>query len=234
MKDLENRGLTEEEINKVISCVKLEGSDSNATLDKLAIILVNTKEGTEGVNELKEILSLVNNKAKLVYDPTIARGLSYYTGPVWEWNITEGGVGSVGGCGRYDNLVGSFLGRDIPATGGSFGIERILEVMKDRGMLSEEANTTKVLVTVFNKELSIKSFEIADLLRSNEISAFVFPEYKPLGKQFEYASKKGIPYAVVIGEDEAKAGKITFKNMETREQEILEPKELLKRLIGLN
>lgn len=229
--DLIQRGLTQEEADKIVSCIQLKSIDSIKALDELMSLLKDTKDGLEGINELKEIITLVNNPKYLVYDATIARGLSYYTGPVWEWSITEGGVGSVGGCGRYDNLVASFSGRDIPAAGGSFGIERIIEVMRAKDMLPKVNNKTTVLVTVFNKELASKSFEVANLLRENNIATIVFPEYKSLGKQFQYASKKDIPYAIVIGEDEASADNLTLKDLTTKSQELITKQELLKRLL---
>ena len=227
MKDLQNRGLSEAECEKVISCIKLGETDSLKALAKLEMILEKTKEGKDGVNELIDIINLVKEPELVIYDPTIARGLSYYTGPVWEWNITEGGVGSIGGCGRYDKLIGSFLGRDIPATGGSFGVERILEVMKDRGMLTSKKLFAKVLVTVFDKTTAGKSIELCDYLRKNDISSFVYPQYKSIGKQLDYASKKGISFAVIIGPDEIKNDSYTIKDMSKGEQKTLDKKGLL-------
>ena len=227
MKDLQNRGLSEAECEKVISCIKLGETDSLKALTKLETILEKTKEGKDGVNELIDIINLVKEPELVIYDPTIARGLSYYTGPVWEWNITEGGVGSIGGCGRYDKLIGSFLGRDIPATGGSFGVERILEVMKDRGMLTSKKLFAKVLVTVFDKTTAGKSIELCDYLRKNNISSFVYPQYKSIGKQLDYASKKGISFVVIIGPDEIKNDSYTIKDMSKGEQKTLDKKGLL-------
>ncbi len=228
--DLIQRGLTATEADKVVACVQSSEKDSLKALDRLAKLLKDTKDGLSGINELREIFRLTKNPRYLVYDSTIARGLAYYTGPVWEWTIIEGGVGSVGGCGRYDELVASFSGRDIPATGGSFGIERIIEVMRERDMLPKATVTTKILVTVFNQDNALQSFEVANALREKGIATLVFPEYKSLGKQFEYASKKGIPFAVIIGEDEAKKKLVTLKTLTTREQEQLTLEELIAKL----
>lgn len=223
VQDFLARGLTQESVDKILTCV-------SSSLQELGGILATTQEGPQGIQELQSICDLVQSD-KVVFVPTIARGLSYYTGPVWEWNITEGGVGSVGGGGRYDKLVGSFSGRDIPATGGSFGIERILEVMRDRNMLSNITSNVKVLVTIFSPEYIKNSFDLAAILREQGISAYIYPEIKPIGKQFEYASKKGIPFAIVIGENEVKDNLFTLKNMETREQESLSEEALIKKLI---
>lgn len=228
--DLIQRGLTASEADKVVACVQLTEKDSLKALDELEALLKDTKDGLTGINELREIFKLAENSKYLVYDATIARGLAYYTGPVWEWNIVEGGVGSVGGGGRYDELVGSFSGRNIPAVGGSFGIERIIEVMKERSMMPEIKSTVKVLVTVFNKEYVEESFKIASFLRENDIAVMVYPEYKPLGKQFEYASKKDISYALVIAEDEKAKNVITVKDLVSREQQQVTKENLLKLL----
>jgi len=227
--ELSKRGLNEAEIGKLLELMQTPGANDQEKLANLSVTLKDTDEGQAGAAELVEILNLVNDP-KLVYDPTIARGLSYYTGPVWEWTIIEGGIGSVGGCGRYDKLVGSFLGQDIPATGGSFGFERIMEVMNDRNMLPQEKTNVKVMITVFNKEFEQKSFELSKKLRSAGINTLVFPDLKPLKKQFEYANKKGIPYVIVIGENEAASGTVNLKDMGTQEQVQLKEDEITEAL----
>lgn len=225
--ELSKRGLNETEINKLLELMQTQGNTDQEKLQNLGIILKDTEEGMSGANELIEILNLVND-TKLVYDSTIARGLSYYTGPVWEWTIIEGGIGSVGGCGRYDKLVGSFLGQDIPATGGSFGLERIMEVLSDRKMLTLEKTNIKVMVTVFNEAMEKASFETCKQLRATGINTLLYPGIKPLKKQFEYANKKEIPFVIVIGEDEAKDGTLTLKDMTKQEQTVLTLKEAIQ------
>lgn len=235
MKELEKRGI--EFVNLAQFSSDFLGSkefidsgetDSSKILnDELLARFKNIPIGIEGVNEVLQIIKLVGSD-KLKWDPTIARGLAYYTGPVWEWNINEGGVGSVGGGGRYDRLIGSFTGRDLPATGGSFGIERIIEVMRDREMFENAKENNEVLVTVFDENLIAKSFEVADQLRSKGIKAFVFPGVKPLKKQFEYANKKGIKYVIIIGEDEVKNNNVALKNMESGDQMVVSLDEAIK------
>ncbi len=224
--DLINRGLTKEEAEKVFECIELKSSDSYGKLDELEKKFEGVDEGVEGVKELKEIFNLVIQKKYLEYDPTIARGLAYYTGPIYEFNVIEGGVGSILGGGRYDELIGSMLGEEVPATGGSFGIERILTVMKDRNMITKEDDKTDVLVTVFKEEYLTKSYEIADELRKQGLKVSLYPDAKPLKKQFDYADKKNIDWVVIVGEDEVKENKITVKNMKTGEQNKIELNKL--------
>ncbi len=218
--ELMKRELSESETSKIVELMQKPFTNNDELLAFFAELLKDTQEGPEGVRELQEIVKLVNDP-RLEFTPSIARGLSYYTGPVWEWVITEGGVGSVGGCGRYDKLIGSFLGRDIPATGGSFGFERIMEVLTERGMLPETKTKLQVLVTVFNENLISESFALAAKLREQGIATMVYPDAKALKKQFEFANKKGIPYVVIIGEDEIKSGTIALKDMLVQRQELL-------------
>jgi histidyl-tRNA synthetase len=217
--ELKRRGFADEDIEKIILLIQDPNKDSLKRLNQLKIKLQNIPEAVEGINELLEIIQFVNDD-KLIFDLSIARGLGYYTGPVWEWNIIEGRVGSVGGCGRYDNLVGSFTGINIPATGGSFGLERIMEVLDDRQVLTVERNKVKVMVTICNKDLIQESFNVADKLRKRSIPTLLYPQIKPLKKQFEYASKKGIPYVIVFGEDEIKLGVYGLKDMLKQRQEV--------------
>jgi len=220
--DLISRGLDEAQVDKIFSCLELMGSTSMEKLADLEKKLGEVEEGKEGIDEIRQIIELVGDEEKLKYDPTIARGLAYYTGPVWEITVIEGGVGSVAGCGRYDKLVSGFLGRDIPATGGSFGIERIIEVMKERDMkLSDEGESEKVMVANM-KGYTKEAFELAGKLREQGLIVSLYPDAKKLGKQMEYADKKGFASVYIIGEDEAKENTVQIKDMETGEQEVVE------------
>ena len=120
--------------------------------------------------------------------------MAYYTGPVWEFEILEGDVGSVAGCGRYDNIIGKFIGKEVAATGGSFGIERLVEVIKSRKMINISSTIAKALVTIFDKSLFNNSLIIADQLRKNNISTILYPvPTEKLDKQLKYANKKIFP-----------------------------------------
>jgi len=220
--DMLKRGFNEEQIEKIFGCLSLQGTTSMEKLNDLSSKLQTVSEGIEGINELKQIIELVNNENILKYDPTIARGLAYYTGPVWEIMVIEGGVGSIAGCGRYDKLIGSYLGRDIPAAGGSFGIERIIEVMKDRGMKLAFENETESAMVANLEGYTKEAFELAGQLREQGRPVFLYPEPKKLGKQLEFADKKGFAKVYIIGENEVKEGKVQVKNMKTGEQEMME------------
>lgn len=226
--ELSKIGLTEDQINKLISIVYVKGNNLEK-IEKLKNILTNIPEAIEGLNEIETIINLVND-TKVEFDTTIARGLSYYTGPVWEWIINEGGVGSVGGCGRYDKLVGEYLGKEVPATGGSFGFERLMEVMKDRNMLPIEASKTQVMVAVFNQNLIKSGIELAKKFRDADINCFLFSEDKQMQKQLSFANKKGIQFVAIIGENEVKENKLMLKDMTTGEQTMLSFEEALQKI----
>lgn len=165
----------------------------------------------------------------LQFDATLARGLGYYSGPVFEVILTNGGVGSVSGGGRYDGLVGMFSGRQVPAVGISLGLERLLVVMEERGMLAKLNTSTKVLVTRFSAELEAATLGLTTALRSVGIPAELWlGETGQLGKQFKYAGGRNIPYAIVLGPDEAAARIYNLKNLVTGEQQKLDVEGLIE------
>ena len=154
----------------------------------------------------------------------LARGLNYYTGLIFEVKIEDYNAGSVCGGGRYDNLIGMFTGRQIPAVGFAFGFDRVIEAMDLLKLFPAHLanSSTAVLVTVFSEELKQKSLEITSRLRANNINAEIYlgemKEKNPLEKQLKYADQKQIPYVVIIGPEEAEKKMITLKNLQKREQ----------------
>lgn len=193
--------------------------------------------GKEGLEELRQIFDYLNQvgipEEQYRFDTSIARGLASYTGPVWEFEVIDGGVGSIAGCGRYDNAIGKYLGGDkkIPATGGSFGIERICEILKDRKMANLGKTNTKVLVTIFSPALLNDSIKIAQKLRESKINTDLYAVSEDkLDKQIKYADKKGIPYVVILGPNEAANKTITIKNLATAEQKTIPKDQLVKNL----
>jgi histidyl-tRNA synthetase len=152
--------------------------------------------------------------------PALARGLDYYTGPVYETYVPEGGVGSLGGGGRYDNLIGALGGRDLPATGISVGLERLLVVMEERGMSGAAESVTKALVTVLPNDDPLPALRLAaDLRQENIPTEVTFEPKRSLLDQFKYAERKGIPYALIAGSDERAVGAVTVRTLATREQQ---------------
>ena len=155
-------------------------------------------------------------------DPSLARGLSYYTGAIMEITVPDL-PGSLGGGGRYDNLIGLFLGREVPACGFSFGLERILVVMDERTMFPESVagRSADVMVTLWNQQSESEAIALAGALRRERLRVDVYPEPDKLGKQFKYASSRNIPFVIVIGDDEKAAGTATVKDLRIGEQQTI-------------
>jgi histidyl-tRNA synthetase len=181
---------------------------SNAALDNL-----------RGIFQLSRIAGAGNH---LILDKSLARGLSYYTGSIMEITVKDL-PGSLGGGGRYDNLIGMFLGRDIPACGFSLGLERILVVMTERKMFPDSIGRTSadVMVTIWSDDTREDALGLASTLRSAGLRVDVYPEHDKLGKQFKYASGRKIPFVTVVGDDERAAGTVTVKDLRTGEQQTL-------------
>jgi histidyl-tRNA synthetase len=178
--------------------------------------------GASGVDDLRQILQFAkasgaNERIKL--DPTLARGLAYYTGAIIEINVADL-AGSLGGGGRYDNLVGMFLGKDVPACGFSLGLERIIVVMSERGMFPEKlvSSPADVMVTIWNEDSVNESIALATELRNKGLRVDLYPEADKLGKQFKYASSRDISYVAIVGDDERARGEVAIKDMKSGEQ----------------
>ena len=233
IKEMKKRKVNDSVIEKIMEIISLKGTN-NELIETLLNKMKNIPTAIEGLNELKILFSYLSastiSKEKYRFDLSIIRGLSYYTGPVWEYSINEGGVGSVAGCGRYDKLVGMYLGRDIPATGGSFGIERIIEIVKERKMIND-SQEKPVLVTVFSPEYSVNSIQLADSLRKQGKKVILYPdENNKLEKQLKYANRKGIPFVIIQGPEEVEKNVLKLKNMQTGEQETMTVEELIIKL----
>src|SRR2546421_6595791 len=197
---------------------------NRAALGRLVEFVGDHEAGARGVDELRRVVEYASAYGvadKIKIDPSLARGLSYYTGAIMEINVPDL-TGSLGGGGRYDNLVGMFSGRDIPACGFSLGLERIIVVMTERGMFPAdlERASADVLVTVWNEESIKDSLAFAGELRrsATDLRVDVYPEADKLGKQLKYASTRGVPFVVVIGEEERARGEVALKDMGTGEQ----------------
>jgi len=176
---------------------------------------------SNSVRELSSIVQLTRQTAAsnhIEVDPSLARGLSYYTGAIMEINVD--GIGSLGGGGRYDNLVGMFLGKDVPACGFSLGLERIIVVMSEREMFPQEliSSPADVMVTIWNEDSIADSIALATELRKEGLRVDLYPEADKMGKQFKYASSRGIPFVAIVGDDERARGEIAVKNLKTGEQ----------------
>jgi histidyl-tRNA synthetase len=175
------------------------------------------------LENLKEILELTRSTSagdRMVFDPFLARGLSYYTGAIMEIGVADL-AGSLGGGGRYDGLIGMFSSQDIPACGFSLGLERILVVMTERGMFPGSLALTPadVMVATFDSSSAAHAMRVADDLRHEGLRVFVYPDADKIGKQIKYADGRGIPFVALLGDDEIKAGKVTVKDLAAQTQE---------------
>ncbi len=230
---LEKRKIPSSKVAKILETIILEGK-TDELISKYKKILKNIPIAIEGLNELEQIFSYFKyaniNENTYQFSPYIARGLAYYNGPIWEFEILDGNIGSVAGCGRYDNVIGKFVGKNVPATGGSFGIERIVEIIKERNMIKTPTIPTKVLITYFDEKTLNILIKTANKLRENNISTMLYPEVTKLDKQLKYANKKNIPYVVIIGLEEVKNNVVKLKDMKTGEQKQLTLEKVIKQL----
>lgn len=238
-KELYEKGFTGEKISNLLDL--LVASRENVQdrafgillLPRIAKFLENSSDNKNSIWEkdlgMIEYFSQRTPASKHIrFDPSLARGLSYYTGAIMEISVPDL-AGSLGGGGRYDNLVGMFSGQDVPACGFSLGLERIIVVMTERGMFPDDLVTTPadVMVTIWNEETIADSLALANELRQQGLRVEVYPEADKLGKQFKYASSRGINFVCVIGDDERTQGLVALKNMRTGEQETVARSEAM-------
>jgi histidyl-tRNA synthetase len=217
----------------------VEHADRNAqVLEEVGRFIGDRND--QALKDLSALLQLIGSTSaadRVRLDPSLARGLSYYTGAIMEITVPDL-AGSLGGGGRYDNLIGLFLGRDVPACGFSLGLERILVVMDERTMfpVSVAGRNADVMVTLWSEASEADALALAASLRQEGLRVDVYPEPDKLGKQFKYASSRGTPLVIVVGDDERAAGAITVKDMRSGEQQAIPrqqaPDYLKSRLSG--
>jgi histidyl-tRNA synthetase len=193
-----------------------------ATLGRLVEFVGDHEAGARGVDELGSIIGFAaanGTSDRIKIDPSLARGLSYYTGAIMEINVPDL-AGSLGGGGRYDNLVGMFSGQEVPACGFSLGLERIIVVMTEREMFPPAlvAAPADVMVTIWDEPSAGASLAVATELRSAGLRVDLYVEADKIGKQFKYASARGIPFVIVVGAEERERGLVSLKDMNTGEQ----------------
>ena len=189
-------------------------------------------EDIDGAGELAELVEILMDMEVKNYriDPTLARGLDYYTGTIFEFVLPDvAEYGSVAGGGRYDNLIGKFAGKTIPAVGGSIGVDRLMSALEELELIKYDV-VSDVLVCNLSEELSEKYLTIVQELRTAGIKTDFYYEPGKLDKQLKYADKKNINFAVIIGSDEVKNGEVTVKNLSTGKQEKVKEKDLVKKL----
>ena len=163
------------------------------------------------------------------FDPRLVRGLDYYTGVIFETMVTEPKIGSITGGGRYDNLIKSLGGPDLPAVGTTLGLDRICDVIEELTLWPDlPKSATKILVTIFSQDLYSPALILSSSLRDAGINTELYPDASAkLDKQLKYANAKGIPYVAIIGPEEAAQNEVKVKNMATGEQKCLPEQELI-------
>ncbi len=219
--ELFERGLTPEAIDRLQPILELEGPNAQK-LDKLREILVNSETGLRGIEEMRTIFSYVeraNLDLPVELDLSLARGLNYYTGAIFEVKALDFAIGSICGGGRYDDLTGIFGLKGLSGVGISFGADRIYDVMCGLDLFPASVNcSTQVLFINLGSEEEAAVLPLLRKLRDADIAAEIYPESGKMKKQMEYANRRAIPYVVIVGSDELAAGAATVKNMRTGEQ----------------
>jgi histidyl-tRNA synthetase len=226
--ELREDGLSEEQIQKLQPIIMLEGSNEEK-LNTIAEVLASSETGLKGVEETRYILGFLtalNNDIQL--DLTLARGLSYYTGAIFEVKALDTPMGSISGGGRYDNLTGIFGMPGLSGDGISFGVDRIYDVLNALDLYPKDSlNTTQVLFINFGEQETAYCLPIINKVRASGIRAEIYPDATKMKKQMSYANVKQIPFVVLAGESEMAAQKVTLKNMETGEQQLVTTEELI-------
>jgi histidyl-tRNA synthetase len=232
--ELRSRAFADQGIDAVFAILNFRGS-TQQKIDFLKLKFANSEKGKKGIADFEEVLSLLKNygatEANVEFDISLARGLSYYTGCIFEVKINNVAIGSVSGGGRYDNLTGVFGLPNVSGVGISFGVDRLYDAMEELKIFPEETQlSSKVMIAHFDEATLRYGLGVAYQLRQSNIATEVYPDVTKVKKQLEYANKKMIPFVIVIGADEMKDGLLTIKNMKTGEQEKLGVKDILLRL----
>ena len=229
--ELREDGLTDEQIAKLQPIIMLEGTNEEK-LNTIAEVLKDSETGLKGVEESRYILSFLTSlKNEILLDLTLARGLSYYTGAIFEVKALDTPMGSISGGGRYDNLTGIFGMPGLSGVGISFGVDRIYDVLNALDLYPKDSlQTTQVLFINFGEKETAYCLPIINKVRAQGIRAEIYPDSAKMKKQMSYANAKQIPFVALAGENEMQASKITLKNMETGEQQMLSPEELIAKL----
>lgn len=229
--ELTQRGLTANELEKIQPLFQIEGNNAEK-LNQLSSFLKDSEIGLKGIEETQFILDTVANvglkMAKLEVDVTLARGLDYYTGAIFEVVSNEAKMGSICGGGRYADLTGIFGLKDMSGVGISFGADRIYDVMEELNLFPESANTaTQVLFINFGEKEAAFALPLVYQLRAAGIRTELYPDAAKMKKQMKFANDKQIPFTVMIGEEEMSSGKMSVKNMESGEQSKISLLELI-------
>jgi histidyl-tRNA synthetase len=222
--ELASRGISAAATERCLEMFASHPGESSAdAVARLGAVLGDRRDALDAVTTLLALAETTSAAGRLRLDPSLARGLSYYTGAIMEIAVPDL-AGSLGGGGRYDNLVGMFLGQSVPACGFSLGLERILVVMGERSMFPTSLATTPadVMVAVFDAKDAAHALRIAQTLRASGLRVMVYPDADKIGKQIKYADSQRIPYVAILGGDEIANSTVTVKNLAAQTQNTYE------------
>ncbi len=227
--ELKGKGISEEAIQKLQPILKLSG-DNTEKLNRIEQVISGSKVGQKGVEEIKTIFAYLkggNVASNVELDLTLARGLNYYTGAIFEVKANDVEIGSITGGGRYDDLTGIFGLPDISGVGISFGADRIYDVMEQLGLFPKDQSvSTQVMFVNFGKKEEGYCLPLLNSLRKAGISSEIYPSDEKMKKQMNYANRKGVKYVILVGESEIADGTVTLRNMESGEQIKIEANRL--------
>jgi len=224
-KEMSERGIGEDAVAKIIQILEIQ------SLDELLVAMEASETGKLGIQEVQTLLqylSVGQQKQEIRFDITLARGLNYYTGCIFEVQAKDVAMGSIGGGGRYDNLTGVFGLKDVSGVGVSFGAERIYDVLEELNLFpKDQSSSLKVLFMAFDDAAHVYAFAALSKLRAAGVNSEIYPDAGKLKKQMKYANDRQVPFVVLVGEEEMNTGLLSFKNMETGTQEKLAIEEII-------
>ena len=233
--ELRNNGLSEEAVERLQPIISLKGTNGEK-LDTISKVLETSEIGLKGVEEVRFILDILKTtglKNEIQLDLTLARGLNYYTGAIFEVKALDASIGSITGGGRYDNLTGIFGLPGLSGVGISFGADRIYDVLNMLDLYPQEsADATQLLFINFGEKETAYCLSIVAKMREAGIRAEMYPDNAKMKKQMSYANAKQIPFVALAGDTEIEAGKVTLKNMHSGEQEMVSPEEMIFMIKG--
>ena len=225
--ELKQRDISDEAVNVIVQYLQINGTNQEK-LSSLSALLSDSENKQKGIEEITTLLSYFPDDSNLIIDLTLARGLNYYTGIIFEVQAKNVQIGSIGGGGRYDDLTGLFGVPNIPGVGISFGLDRIYDVMDTLQLFPADVHTgTEMLFFNLGEKESRKAMELMNALRTAGHSCELFHDNLKMDKQFKYAEKKNIPFVIIIGEKELTEGTCNIKNLNNGKQETIKSDELI-------
>ena len=232
--ELREKGISAEAVEKLQPILNLEGGNAEK-LEKLRHVLQASETGLKGIEELEKVFGYLDGvgvETEVRLDLTLARGLSYYTGAIFEVKALDVQIGSITGGGRYDDLTGIFGLKNMSGVGISFGADRIFDVMQQLDLFPKQDNTatTRLLFVNFGEQEERYCLPLLKKLRAAGINTEIYPEAAKMKKQMGYADKKGIPFVAIVGENEMQRSTVSLKDMASGEQTELRPEELIEKL----